>query len=234
MKIEIVDSPAGLAARTAEVMAEQIRGFVARQGRCLLALSGGTEPWVAFRELARLDVPWESVHILQVDERAAPAGHPDRNWTHIEENLLARVPVQRAQVHPMPVEDDPLEQGAARYARMLGGLAGSPPVLDLVHLGIGRDGHTASLLPEDPVLEAADRDVAITAPYQGWRRMTLTLPAINRARTILWLVAGDGKARVLEQLLAADERIPASRVRRDNALLLTDPRTAGGQHVTDS
>lgn len=229
MKIQIVDSPEQLAPRMAEVMAEQIRGFVARQGRCLVALSGGTEPWVAFRELAKLPVPWESVHILQVDERAAPAGHAERNWTHIEENLLARVPIPRAQLHPMPVEDDPLEHGAARYERTLAELAGSPAVLDLVHLGMGRDGHTASLVPGDPVLEAADRDVALTAPYQGWRRMTLTLRAINRASSILWLVAGEGKADALQRLLAADERIPASRVRRDNALLLTDRRSAGEQ-----
>ena len=227
MQVEIVASPEQLAQRTAEVLAQQIRDCVDRRGRCLMAVSGGTEPWRAFRCLAKLPVPWHALHVLQVDERAAPAGHPERNWTHLEENLLRVVPIPRDQCHPMPVEETPLEDAAARYAARLQAIAGSPAVLDLVHLGLGDDGHTASLLPGDPVLDVTSADVGVTAKYRGWRRMTLTLPAIDRARSILWLVAGQGKADAAARLMAGDPAIPAGRVRRDDALLLTDRATAG-------
>jgi 6-phosphogluconolactonase len=127
----------------------------------------------------------------------------------------------------MPVEDTPLADAAARYAARLAANAGSPAVLDLVHLGLGDDGHTASLVPGDPVLDVHDADVAVTAAYRGWRRMTLTLPVINRARTILWLVGGHGKSEPLQRLIAGDTGIPAGRIRRDNALLISDRETAG-------
>jgi 6-phosphogluconolactonase len=227
MQVDIVDRSEQLAQHTAETMAAHIRDCIEQRGRCLMAVSGGTEPWRAFRCLATLPVPWHALHVLQVDERAAPAGHAERNWTHLEENLLQLVPIPRAQCHPMPVEDAPLEDGAARYARLLATIAGSPAVLDLVHLGLGDDGHTASLVPGDPVLDVTDVDVAVTATYRGWRRMTLTFPAIDRARTILWLVRGEGKSDALRRLIAGDPGIPAGRIRRDNALLLADRATAG-------
>ena len=161
-------------------------------------------------------MPWPGVEIFQIDERVAPAGDPDRNATHIRESLLARVPLGSDQVHLMPVESSDLAAAAATYARTLASLAGSPPVLDLAHLGLGPDGHTASLVPGDPVLNVADTDVAITGPYQQHRRMTLTYPMLNRARRILWLVTGDDKPAMLAKLRAGDRGIPAGRIRAEH------------------
>ena len=224
MEIESLDSPEALAARTAEHIAHHTPASVAARARCVLALSGGTEPWAAARALAAMTLPWHALHVVQVDERAAPPGHRSRNWTHLEENLLQHAPIPRSHGHAMPVDDPDLEGAAQRYARTLETLAGVPPVLDLVHLGLGDDGHTASLVPGDPVLEL-EADVGVTAPYRGWRRMTLTFAAINRARAIVWLIRGENKAQALSRLLAGDPGIPASRVRRDNALLLTERDT---------
>jgi 6-phosphogluconolactonase len=221
MEIEALDSGEALATRAAEHIAQQIRASVGARGRCLMAVSGGTEPWAAFRALATMRLPWHALHVLQVDERAAPAGHAERNWTHLEQNLLQRVPIAPAHCHAMPVDADPLEHGAERYADTLTRLAGVPAVLDIVHLGLGDDGHTASLVPGDPVLDLA-ADVGVTSPYRGWRRMTLTLPAINRARHVTWLIGGGKKVHALSRLLAGDADIPAGRVRRDSALLLTE------------
>src|SRR5258705_7493126 len=118
----------------------------------------------------------------------------------------------------MPVEAPDLEAAASRYAETLWAIAGSPPVFDLVHLGLGADGHTASLVPGDPVLDVTDADVAVTRPYQGRRRMTLTFPIINRSRRVLWLVTGREKAGALVRLRNRDPSIPASCVRQDRAL----------------
>jgi 6-phosphogluconolactonase len=178
------------------------------------------------RALAAKDIPWEGVHVLQVDERVAPAGDADRNLTHLRDSLLANAPLRAEQIHAMPVESADLEAAAARYARTLRELAGSPPVLDLVHLGLGPDGHTASLVPGDPVLDVTAADVALTGPYQGRRRMTLTYPILNRARRILWLVTGDEKAGMLVRLRDGDPAIPAGRVRRDRVLVLADRAAA--------
>ncbi len=228
MRTEVLTVAAQLSERAAEEFAARIREGVAQRGRFVLAVSGGTEPWAAFRRLAATaDVPWHAVHIVQVDERVAPAGDPQRNWTHLKANLLDRIPIAHTQVHPMPVEAEPLADAARRYAGVLEAIAGSPPVLDLVHLGLGDDGHTASLLPGDPVLDVTDADVAVTGSYRGFRRMTLTFPIIGRARAILWLVGGEGKAQALQALLAGDAGIPAGRVRQDIASLLTDRRTLG-------
>ncbi len=179
------------------------------------------------RALADEDVPWESVHVLQIDERVAPAGDPDRNLTHLRESLLTHAPLAPEQVHAMPVELNDLKAAATRYAETLEALAGSPPALDLAHLGLGPDGHTASLVPGDPVLDVNDAEVAITGPYQGRRRMTLTYPILNRARRILWLVTGEGKAAMLVRLRDGDKAIPAGRVRADRAVVFADQAAAG-------
>jgi 6-phosphogluconolactonase len=174
------------------------------------------------RALGGEDVPWASVHVFQVDERVAPEGHSDRNLTHLRESLLEHAPLPAEQVYAMPVEIADLNTAAAKYAAEIQNIVGAPPVLDLVHLGLGPDGHTASLVPGDPVLDVTDRDVAPTGVYQGRNRLTLTYPVINRARLILWLVTGGEKVPMYRRLQAADPSIPAGRVLQNNAVLLAD------------
>jgi 6-phosphogluconolactonase len=192
-----------------------------------MAVSGGKSPWAMLRDLANEDVPWKDVHVFQVDERIAPAGDPDRNLTHLSESLLSHAPLPPARIHAMPVESADPEAAARAYAKTLESLAGSPPVLDLAHLGLGPDGHTASLIPGDPVLGVTDRDVALTGVYQGRRRMTLTYPVLNRSRRILWLVTGTDKVPAFARLRAGDPSIPAGRVRSDVALVVADRAAAG-------
>src|SRR5438128_111556 len=192
-----------------------------------MAVSGGHTPWLMLRALAGDALPWSEVHVLQVDERVAPAGDPDRNLTHLRDRLLDRAPLAPDHVHPMPVEAADLDRAAEQYGRTLQAVAGSPPVLDLVHLGLGADGHTASLVPGDPVLDVTDIDVALTGPYQGRRRMTLTYPVLNRARRVLWLITGADKAAMLGRLRRGDPTIPAGRLRQDDAVVLAD-RAAHG------
>jgi 6-phosphogluconolactonase len=226
MQIEILADPDRAAQRAAEIVAAEARKAVAERGRFAAAFSGGHTPWLMLRALADMDVRWDRVHIVQVDERVAPAGDPDRNLTHLRESLLDHAPVPAGQVHAMPVEDRDLNAAARQYARTLQSIAGSPPVLDLVHLGLGPDGHTASLVPGDPVLDIADADVAVSGAYQGHRRMTLTYPILNRARRILWLVTGGDKAGMLARLRKGDRSIPAGRVRQDRALIAADRAAA--------
>jgi 6-phosphogluconolactonase len=179
--------------------------------------------------LAKEDLPWDSMHIVQVDERVAPEGDPDRNLTHLRKSLLEHAQLHPEQIHAMPVEAPEMESAAEHYAETLKKIAGSPPVLDLVHLGLGPDGHTASLVPGDAVLNVTDSDVALTGVYQGRRRMTLTYPILNRARRILWLVTGTDKVAALTRLRESDVTIPAGRIQTANALVLADQAAAGPQ-----
>ena len=226
MNLEVLTDAAAVARRAARLVAAEARAAVAARGRFNMAVSGGHTPWVMLRALAGEALPWEHVHVLQVDERVAPAGHPDRNLTHLCESLK-QAPLRLEQLHSMPVEEKDLAAGAASYARVLQELAGVPSALDLAHLGLGPDGHTASLVPGDPALAISDTDVAVTGIYQGRRRMTLTYPVLNRARRILWVVTGAEKADMLLRLRAGDESIPAGRVRREQALVLADQAAAG-------
>jgi 6-phosphogluconolactonase len=216
-------------ARTgAAFTAGEAQAAVVARGRFVMAVSGGHTPWVMLRALADQPLPWADVHIVQVDERVAPAGHPDRNLTHLRETLLAHCPLRPEQVHAMPVESADLDAAREQYATTLRQIAGAPVVLDLVHLGLGPDGHTASLVPGDPVLDVTDADVAVTAPYQGRCRMTLTYPVLNRARRIVWLVTGREKAEMVVRLSEGDRSIPAGRVRQQVAVVLTDQDAAAG------
>ena len=226
MEIQVLGDPAAVAAEAARVIAQEGRGAVAVRGRFTLAVSGGHTPWQMLRALAGEVVPWANVYLAQVDERVAPPGDPDRNLTHLRESLLERVSLRPEQVCAMPVEAPDLESAATQYARRLQEIAGSPPVLDLIHLGLGPDGHTASLVPGDPILNVTKADVGLTQPYQGRLRMTLTFPMLNRARRLLWVVTGEDKAAMLVSLRQSDPAIPAGRVRQDQALLLADRAAA--------
>jgi 6-phosphogluconolactonase len=223
----ILNDAEAVAWAAAEFVAGEARTAVAERGQFALAVSGGQTPWQMLRALADEEMPWHGVTIVQVDERVAPPGDPDRNLTHLRENLLSHAPLRPEQILAMPVDEADLEAGARTYGDWLQQRFGTLPRLDLIHLGLGPDGHTASLVPGDPVLEVTDADVAMTAgAYQGRRRMTLTYPLINRARSILWLVTGESKVDMLLRLLAKDPGIPAGRVRQDNATLLADRAAA--------
>jgi 6-phosphogluconolactonase len=218
LEIEVFPDAETASERGAQLIAEAARDAVAERGRFTLAVSGGTAPWKMFAALYGR-MPWDKVTIFQVDERVAPEDDPDRNLTHLMRSLPAG---GAADVRSMPVTAHDLETAAAGYAEAL------PERIDLVHLGLGPDGHTASLIPGDPVLDVTDRDVALTGEYQGRVRMTLTYPALNRARQILWLVTGDDKVDALARLRAGDPSIPAGRISTENARVVADAAAVGG------
>jgi 6-phosphogluconolactonase len=215
--VEVLDNPDAVAERAAAYVAERGQVAVADYGRFTFAVSGGRTPWAMFALLAG-QMPWENVKLYQVDERIAPDGDPSRNLTHLRASLPAG---GSADVRAMPVSAPDLEAAAAEYARSL------PERFDLVHLGLGPDGHTASLVPGDPVLTVTDRDVAVTGEYQGQRRMTLTYPKINSARQVLWLVTGSDKLDALARLRSGDRSIPAGQVEAERQLVIADAAAAG-------
>ncbi len=217
-EFEVHPDADAVARRGAAVVAAAAREAAAARGSFTVAVSGGKTPWAMFGYLAGEELPWTATTIFQVDERIAPDGDPDRNLAHLRESLAGAPAAVRA----MPVEGGDLEAAAASYA------AGLPERIDLVHLGLGDDGHTASLVPGDPVLEVADRLVALTGEYRGRRRMTLTYPALARAELLLWLVTGADKAGPLARLLAGDPSIPAGRVTARRSLVVADRAAAGG------
>lgn len=232
--VEVAEGPEALASLAASRVAVLAETALAERGRAVLALSGGSTPGRMLAALARCGLAWGRVHVFQVDERVAPDGDPDRNASALRANLLERVPIPEANVHLMPVTAPDLAAAARAYAAELAETTGDG-VLDVVHLGLGDDGHTASWPPGDPVVDADgpdDADVAVVGPYRGRLRMTLTPAVVNRARAVVWLVDGADKAPVLERLLAGDPALPASRVRTDRAVVLTGsaatPRPVGG------
>lgn len=227
MKIRVLADADSVAEAAAEFIAAKARAAVRAQGRFVMALSGGHTPRQMLRSLALQEVPWDGLHVVQVDERIAPWGHPDRNLTQLRESLVEHSPLREDQILAMRVESPDLEVAADEFAKRLSGIAGSPPVLDLVQLGIGLDGHTASLVPGDPALDVTESTVALTGVYQGRLRMTMTYPILNRSRHILWIVIGVAKAGMLLRLRAGDMSIPAGRVNRKRALILAD--CAAGQ-----
>ena len=206
-----VDADA-VAAAAADYVAACSRQSIEDGGRFTFAVSGGRTPWSMFEKLAQMDIAWPHVVIYQVDERIAPVGDVTRNLTNLERILAKRRPT----IVAMPVNDDDLDAAADSYAREL------PERFDLVHLGLGPDGHTASLVPGDPVLFVRDRLVAITDVYQGEQRMTLTYEALARADQLLWLVTGDDKRTALSQLLRRNSSIPAAMVEAAASLVMAD------------
>ncbi len=226
MKLELFADAEAVARAAAAIIATDARAAVAARGRFIMAVSGGKTPWIMLRALAGEQVSWKDVHVFQVDERIAPTGDPDRNLTHLRASLLEHAPLPPQQIYAMPVESPDLEAAAKQYARTLEQVAGSPPVLDLAHLGMGPDGHTASLVPGDPVLKVTEADVGLTGVYMGRRRMTLTYPVLNRSRRILWLMTGSDKVAMLPRLLEGDTTIPAGWISRDQAVVLADRAAA--------
>jgi 6-phosphogluconolactonase len=217
-RLEVLEDADAVHRRGAELIAEAVRSDVSQRGRCALAVSGGRDPWPMFSQLEDFDLDWTKIDVFQVDERVAPAGSDERNLTHLVESLSIGA---QGSIRPMPVTDEDLDAAAARYAASL------PEAIDLAHLGIGPDGHTASLVPDDPVLEVTDRRVAVTSgEYEGVRRMTLTYPEINRTRRLLWVVTGESKVDPLRKLIDQDPSTPSGRVRPEGDSLILADRAA--------
>ncbi|MEQ7129117.1 6-phosphogluconolactonase [Actinopolymorpha sp. B11F2] len=216
-ELEVLTTPDAVAAAAADIVVQRSRAAIIDHERFTFAVSGGHTPWAMFAELTTRDLQWERIVIFQVDERVAPDGDPARNLTHLRASL-GRAP---AEVVPMPVTDPDLDASADRYAGLL------PHRFDLIHLGLGPDGHTASLVPDDPVLKVTDHLVAVTGDYQGHPRMTLTYPALARADQLLWLVTGAEKQPALAKVLAGDESIPAGRVEARESLIVADRGASG-------
>ncbi|MGH8980151.1 MAG: 6-phosphogluconolactonase [Acidimicrobiales bacterium] len=216
-ELRVFDDLDSLSETAASYVARVVCEAVESDGECHVAVSGGRSPWGTFSRLAQLDMPWDRTVVWQVDERVAPAEDPDRNLVHLREALGD----EAAEIRPMPVEDTDVEMAARRYGAAL------PARFHLVHLGLGPDGHTASLVPDDEVLEVDDRPVAMTSTaYEGRRRMTLTYPALARAEQLLWIVSGQDKRTPLAKLLAADPSIPAGRVEATASLVMADRAAA--------
>ncbi len=225
--VRVCPDASALAGAAAEHVAQRAAAAIAQRGRFHLALSGGSTPWAMLERLHGTDLDWGAVVIHQVDERFAPDGDDDRNLTH----LMGALQGMEATVVPMgtavsmdggvPESDAEVWAAADSYAATL------PERFDLVHLGLGEDGHTASLVPGDPVLDETVRLVGCTQAYRGRRRMTLTYRGLARAESIMWLVAGAAKARALAALLAGDTSIPAARVVAPESVLFVDSAAAG-------
>jgi 6-phosphogluconolactonase len=220
-QLEVLEDAAAVHRRGAELIGKAARAAVAERERFAMGASGGRDPWPMYSQLEDQELDWTSTEIFQVDERIAPAGSDERNLTHLVESLSIGA---QGSIRPMPVTDDDLEDAADRYAATL------PEALDIAHLGLGPDGHTASLVPGDPVLAVTDRRVAVTGgEYQGVRRMTLTYPELAQVRNLLWIITGEEKREPLAKLLARDPSIPAGRVEPSgDSLILADPAAAQG------
>ncbi len=231
-----ITTPERWAGRAADVMAASIGQAIARSGRCLMALSGGSTPVPVFEELAGREVLWDRVTILQVDERLVPADDPARNLA----DQQAALGYLGATWLPLPVDEllarSPSASGPEReraeltvldeFIADLVDLADQPPILDLVHLGLGDDGHTASLFPGDPLVDELRSPVGLTEVQNGVQRISLTRPVLDRARMVVWLVRGASKAGPLGRLLAGDLSIPAGLIRPAHSVVLADAEAA--------
>ena len=222
MKTEIFPQAEQVAARAAAYLEQEIRDALTHQKSFSLAISGGRTPWEMLKILSKADLPWQRINLFQVDERVAPDGHPDRNLTQLFQAIAGTAMVTQLRIFPMPVTAEDLDASAKEYAEVLDEIKEGKG-LDIIHLGLGSDGHTASLVPGDGVLEIQNRLVACTQnPYQGRIRMTLTYPLLNAAKQILWIVTGSEKKEMVQRMLQQDPSIPAGRIQQENALLLVD------------
>jgi 6-phosphogluconolactonase len=211
-ELQVFDDVESLAIAAATYVAERSRAVEDREAAFTVAVSGGKSPWIMLGHLAKEPLPWEHWRVFQVDERAVTREDDARNLKHIEAALgPTSVPILE-----MEVDDPDLFAAADRYADLL------PDTFDLIHLGLGPDGHCASLVPHDPVLQVTDRRVAVSGPYQGTMRLTLTYPALSRTRQLLWLVSGEDKRDALAKLLAGDRSIPAGAVEAPASLVMAD------------
>jgi 6-phosphogluconolactonase len=221
-RVEVFPDPESLAARTSDALAQAINFAIKERGRCTLALSGGKTPAQTFRNLARSEVEWPNVDILQVDERVAPDGHPDRNLTLIERELMGNISGERPRLHPMRAAAHDLAAAADEYSSLLEQLAGSPPEIDVMQLGLGPDGHTASLFPDDSALTVDYKWIVWTNPKHGFLRMTLTFPVLDRARFIAFLIEGADKAEALRSIISGGDTVPAARIKNENVFYFAD------------
>ena len=236
MTLEIVETPEVMAARAVDVIVQAAQEAIDQRGQFSLAISGGSTPKRMLSLLGtREDLEWSRVHLLQVDERVAPAGHADRNAVMQQAALFTdafTAKHQLAGVWWMPVDqvdaeqEDAIKTACRDYESTLAKVCGDPIVIDLVQLGLGDDGHTASLVPDDAVCEVSDTDIAATGWYHGRRRLTMTYSLIHRARQLLWTVAGANKQDALKKWLAKDPSIPGGKVLQDNAIMIADRAAA--------
>lgn len=221
MKLEIYETDDRAAQEAAAFIAREVLQALESRGRFCFAVSGGRTPELMLQALAQHRLPWGQIHLFQVDERIAPAGDKSRNAVQLSRALLSQVPLPDANVHLMPVELSDPEVAATTYEETLIRVLGTERQLDLVHLGLGSDGHTASLVPGDP-LNQDPGEVGISQMYQGHRRMSLLGAPLSRARSRLWLVTGEEKKEALSKLLRGDSGIPASALAREHSLLIAD------------
>jgi len=226
VRVTVASSPAAAATIAADSLAAAITAAVNARGSSAIALSGGQTPWQMLESLRGHALPWNALHVYQVDERAVPADDERRNSRWIRELLCVPGALPATQFHAMPAENPALDSAVAEYGRTLARHAGYPPTFDVVQLGLGPDGHTASLVPGDPLLERTGLEVGVSIPYQGTRRLTLTFAPLNRARQVLWLVTGESKAEMLRRLVTGDTAIPAGRVARAEAHVVADTAAA--------
>ena len=225
----IVEPTAKQAARAAaDLIAAALRAAISTRGTASVAFSGGQTPTAMLEALAVLPLPWQLTHVFQVDERVAPEGDAARNSTALRNALLDHV---NTNPHLMDVTASDLIESAQRYADVVH--AHEP--LDVVHLGVGDDGHTASWPPGAPVIDdraraargrAGSDEVAIVGLFRGFVRMTITPRVVDRARAVVLLVAGADKASVLSRMLAGDQTVVASRVLGPRATVVADEAAA--------
>jgi 6-phosphogluconolactonase len=228
MKTELFPTADQVAAGAAAYLEQEIRDALTHQKSFSLAISGGRTPWEMLKILSKADLPWKRVNLFQVDERVAPDGHADRNLTQLFQAIAGTPMVTQLRIFPMPVLAEDLEEGCREYTQVLDEITEGKG-LDLIHLGLGSDGHTASLVPGDGVMDVKDRLVACTQnTYQGRIRMTLTYPLLNAAKQLLWIVTGSEKQEMVKRLIQQDPSIPAGTIRQENALLMVDQAAMEG------